>query len=287
MLESESKTKDGIEHAGQSTLKQTSHIVTWLKWIHPDMSAEESAVVSRTIRACYERHGLTETTEKLPVGFEAPTLLTFKEIAQKEPVLAKLMNILDPYMEGEYRSLFCGQTNWNMDNKLTVIDIHNLQVGMQSPLYDLLLKEIWAEFKKNRKERTGLFCDEAHRLVNKKAPQTLAFIVHAFKQFRKYGSFIEIMTQQVNDIISMSTQYASQILANASFKKFLYMDAEWEALAKIQRLSQKELQVVKKRTTRGRGILIAGDTRALIQSEATLDQLEFIDPKQYVKASVI
>lgn len=286
VLDSDSQTKDGIEHAGWMTMQQTSHLGTWLKWIHPDMSAEESAVVSRTVRACYEKHGITETTEQLPVGFEAPTLLTFKEMASKESTLAKLMNILDPYIQGEYRSLFCGQTNWNMDNQLTVIDIHNLQVGMQSPLYDLILKEIWAEFKKDRNERTGLFCDEAHRLVNKNAPQTLEFIVHAFKQFRKYGSFIEIMTQQVNDIISMGTQYASQILANASFKKFLYMDAEWEALAKIQRLSQKELQVVKKKGHRGRGIILAGDTRALIQSESTLDQLAFMDPKQYAKAKM-
>ncbi|WP_268627015.1 VirB4 family type IV secretion system protein [Paenibacillus alvei] len=285
VLDNESDSKDGILHAGWKMLSQTSDIISWLKWIYPSLSAEEASKLSRIVRRCYGYHGILENTESLPNGYEGPTLLTLEKFA-KEEGHDNFVDILDPYTHGEYRSLFCGQTNWNMNDKLNILDIHNLQLGMQSPLYDLLIKDIWAEFKKDRKERTALYCDEAHRMLNINIIQTLEFIVHAFKQFRKYGSFIEIMTQQVGDIISMGIQYAQQILANATFKKFLYMDTEWEQLVKIQKLSERELRVVQRKTKKGKGIIIAGETRAMFQSEATLDQLEFIDPETYAKVRV-
>ncbi|BFH42004.1 VirB4 family type IV secretion system protein [Paenibacillus melissococcoides] len=285
ILDSENDRRDGLAHAGMKMLQQTSDIVSWLRWIHTSMSAEEASKISKVIRECYKKHGIVEKTEHIHSSYEAPTLLTFEYYAKKEG-LDNLVSILEPYIHGEYRSLFCGPTNWDMKNKLTVLDLYNLQLGMQSPLYDLLIRDIWAEFKTDRNERTGLYCDEAHRMLNRDIIQTLIFIVQAFKQFRKYGSYIEIMTQQVGDIIAMGIEYAQQIFANAAFKKYLYMDSEWEHLLKVQHLSDKELKIVQKKTKRGRGVLIAGDTRTLYQSEATLDQLEFIDPDKYTKAQV-
>lgn len=285
IIDSENDRKDGIAHAGMKMLQQTSEIVSWLRWIHTSMSVEEASKISKVVRECYKKHGILDNTEHLHSSYEEPTLLTLEEYAKKEG-LDNLVNILDPYTHGEYRSLFCGPTNWGMNEKLTVLDLNNLQLGMQSPLYDLLIRDIWAEFKKNRNERTGLYCDEAHRMLNRNIIQTLIFIVQAFKQFRKYGSFIEIMTQQVGDIIAMGIEYAQQILANAAFKKYLYMDSEWKSLLQVQKLSDKELKIVQKKTKHGRGVLIAGDTRSLFQSEATLDQLEFIDPENYAKTQV-
>lgn len=284
VLDDENDSKDGVQHAGKKMLQQTADITSWLKWIYPEISREESAIASRLIRQCYAQRGIVESTESIRDDYEEPTLETFAKVAKEEGTLEKLVHILDPFVYGQYKSLFCGPTNWDMNNKLTVLDLNHLEEGMQSPLYDLLMKDIWAEFKKNRNERTGLYCDEAHRMLNPNNLQTLIFIVHAFKQFRKYGSFIEIMTQQVGDIIAMGIQYAQQILANATFKNYLYMDSEWENLLKIQKLSEKELHVITNKTQKGRGILIAGKTRTMFQSEPTLDQWKFIDPKLYEKS---
>lgn len=281
VIDSENDSKDGILHAGKKMLQQTADVTSWLKWIHPEMKREEGSIASRVIRLCYAKHGLTENSEEIHTGYEEPTLLTFEKIAKEEGVLTDLLEILNPYIHGEYKSLFCGQTNWNMNNRLTVLDLNNLQEGMQSPLYDLLLKDIWAEFKKDRNERTALYCDEGHRMLDKNNIMTLIFLVHAFKQFRKYGSYIELMTQQFGDIIAMGIQYAQQILANASIKTYLYMDTEWEELIKVQKLSQKEIDTIRRKSQKGRGVIIAGETRTMFQSEPTLDQWEFIDPKTY------
>ncbi|MNW32175.1 AAA-like domain protein [compost metagenome] len=281
VLDSENNSKDGMLHAGKKMLQQTADITSWLRWVHPEMKREEASQASRIIRLSFAKHGMTENSEEIPLNYEEPTLLTFEEMAKKENVLTDLREILNPYIHGEYKSLFCGPTNWNMNDKLTVLDLNNLEQGMQSPLYDLLLKDIWAEFKKDRNERTALYCDEGHRMLDKNNIMTLIFLVHAFKQFRKYSSYIELMTQQFGDIIAMGIQYAQQILANASIKTYLYMDTEWESLLTVQKLSQKEIDTIRKKSQKGRGVIIAGETRTMFQSEPTLDQWQFIDPKKY------
>lgn len=282
ILDADEDHKDGVAHAGKFMMRQTSDIVSWMKWIYPSMSTEEQGINSRIIRQCFVHHGLKENMEDVPMGYEPPTLDTFSRFAKEEPKLETTLNIFDPYINGEYKSLFNGHTTWDLNHRLTVLDIHNLQAGVQSPVYDLILKDIWNDFKRNRKERKGAYVDEAHRLVNKHDLQTLIFIVNCFKRFRKYGAYIEIITQNVADILAAGQEYAAQILANASFKKFMFMEkSDWEALLQIQTLSEKELRVVKKRVQQGRGVIIAQDQRAFIQSEATMDELKFIDPDKY------
>ncbi|MFM9280892.1 VirB4 family type IV secretion system protein [Paenibacillus jiagnxiensis] len=282
ILDEDDDNKDGISHAGRYMLRKTSDLVSWMRWIHPEMSPEEASLTSRVVRQSFKDHRLLETMEDLPGGYEPPTLSTFERFAKKEPKLETLLNILDPYIHGEYKSLFNGQTTWDLNNKLTVLDIYNLQEEVRRPIYDLIFKDVWSDFKRDRNERTGLYADEAHTLVNKREIQTLVNIVNFYKRFRKYNSYIEIITQNIDDILSVGQEYAAQILANSSFKRYLYMKKnDIEALQKIENLSEKELSVIRKRTSRGRGVIIAEDQRAFIQSEASLDQLAFIDPKTY------
>lgn len=286
VLDADEDDKDGEVHAGKFMLRKTTDMIGWLKWIYPGMDPEESSVASKVIRRCFEFHGLTDKTEDLKAGYEPPVLDTFERFAKEESKLETLLNIMDPYIHGEYKSLFNGQTNWDLADKLTVLDIFDLQEEIQKPLYDLILKDVWTDFKRDRNERAGFRCDEAHRLVNKKDPQaqTLQFIVNCYKRFRKYEKFIEIMTQNIDDILSVGPEYATQILANSTFKRYLYMKKnDWEALQKIETLSKKELGVIKKKVQQGRGIIIAEDQRAFFQSEASLDQLKFIAPKRYAQ----
>lgn len=282
VLDEDEDEKDGTAHAGRFMLRKTSDIVSWTRWIHTEMTAEESSLVSKVIRKSFNHQGLFEKLEDVPMSYEPPTLSTFEMFAKEEPKLETLLNIMDPYIHGEYKSLFNGQTTWDLNNKLTVLDIFNLQKEVQSPIYDLIFNDVWTDFKKNRFERTALYADEAHRLINKKSVQTMEQIVNYYKRFRKYSSYIEIITQNIDDILAVGKEYTAQILANSSFKKYLYMKKnDWEALQLIETLSQKELGVIKKRVQQGRGIIIAEDQRAFIQSEASLDQLEFIDPVKY------
>ncbi|MGY3386814.1 conjugal transfer ATP-binding protein TraC [Paenibacillus polymyxa] len=284
ILDDDDDKKDGTNHAGRFMLKKTSDVVTWTKWIYRDQSPEETSLISRAVRQCYKHQGLDETMEHLPDGYIPPTLETFKKIAKNEPKLSTTLNILDPYIDGEYKSLFNGQTSWDLNDRLTILDIANVQKEVQQPLYDLIFKEVWSDFKRDRNERTALYADEAHQLVNKRDPQSLDYIVNCYKRFRKYMSYIEIITQNIDDILSVGRDAATQILANSSFKKYLYMQKkDLEALQEIETISKKELSVIRKKSNKGRGIVVVDDHRAFIQSEASLDQLAFIDPKLYAQ----
>lgn len=283
ILDTDDEENDGEIHAGKYMLRKTSDIVSWFKWVYPEMSAEESSIISRAVRKTFQDAGIVANTEVIPQYYEHPTLSDFEKHIQNEPKLDVFRNVLEPYIHGEYASLFNGQTNWDLDNRLTVLDIQRLQEGVRGPVYDLLLKFISEEFKKDRDEPCALYMDEGHVMANPKNPQTLDFVVDCYKRFRKYSNYIELITQQVNDVLRMKDQ-AAQILANSTFKKYMYMKkSDAEALLQVENLSEKEIQFIMQRERQGRGIVIAEDQRCFFQSDASLDQLKFIAPKQYEK----
>ena len=54
--------------------------------------------------------------------------------------------------------MFNGQTNWDPNKAIKVSDIHELSEGVQKPMMDLLLKDLWEEVKRDRDEPVGLIC---------------------------------------------------------------------------------------------------------------------------------
>jgi len=102
---------DGEIHAGRYMMRKTSDIVTWFKWLHPDMDAEEASIISRYIRQTYQSFGISATTEQMPDRYIHPTLSDFYQLAKEEPKLSSFINIIEPYVYAEYASLFNGQTN--------------------------------------------------------------------------------------------------------------------------------------------------------------------------------
>ena len=67
------------------------------------------------------------------------------------------------------------KTNWDLNKAINVLDIHELSEGVQKPMMDLLLKDLWEEVKRDRNEPVGLIVDELWKLADKKYPQTMEF----------------------------------------------------------------------------------------------------------------
>jgi type IV secretory pathway VirB4 component len=188
--------------------------------------------------------------------------------------------------------MFNGQTNWSMDTQLTVLDINTLSEVVQPPMMHLLLLDIWEYFKRDRKEKKGLYVDEAWKLASPDNPQTLKFLFEMAKRIRKYGGYLTTITQNVEDFFNSGSgakNYGQAIFDNAFFKMFLGLsEKDYKTLTDTGfTFSRKEERILKRRKSKGRGVYIIGSTRVEIQTTPLLDELRFIDPAEFKKVSTM
>jgi conjugal transfer ATP-binding protein TraC len=264
--------------------RKIDDMMSFFRWIVPDMSPEENSLLVQAIEGCYSDYGLhiknidfglvqTKDQYSLPKVF--PTLSDLEKRLEKEPRLERVKTVLQPFINGAYSQMFNGQTNWSMENKITVFDISELSQQVQKPLMDLLLKELWEEIKKDRNERKGLYVDEAWLLADAKNPQTLDFMRGIAKRIRKYGGYLTTITQNVADFFAVG-EYGRVIYNASKFKTFFLMsEDDVNALSRIERLSEKEYELLGDEKEKGNGIHLIGSTKLEIQVKATDDEIEY------------
>lgn len=279
------------ENVGQYLQRKIADMIPFFRYIYPKMDSTEEAELSEAIRLTYERKsGLTFLSTELPD--EYPTLSDLYETCQDQifDSLGNFIRNLKPYVIGLYKNMFNGQTNWSMDSDITVLDIHSLSDVIQPQMMYLLLQDIWEYIKINREEEKGLYVDEAWKLASPDNPQTLKFLFEMAKRIRKYGGYLTTITQNVMDFFSAgegSRNYGQAIFDNAFFKVFLGLsENDYTALIKAGfSFSRKEERILKRKKSKGRGIYVVGSTRVELQSSPILDELQFIDPKEYKRLS--
>lgn len=277
-------------------------LITFFKWIIPEMTAFEIALLEEDLRDSYEKFGLTINSTELPDIF--PTLDTLDEV-MKEKISNKdlsqkirdarenILATLNPYIHGTYSTLFNGQTSWDYKSH-TIFDVSNTPEAVQNPLYELLLKDTWQFCKKDgtldrmeRKVLKKIVIDEEHRFADENNPLTLKFIsTELLKQGRKFGINVVHATQNIVDLTSIK-KYGQGIIDNSFFKIFFRLgENDHEAAKKLYRLSDEEMKIIrgngsKRKGSKGKGIFMQGSQRVLFQSRASKFELEIIDPDQY------
>ena len=108
----------------------------------------------------------------------------------------------------------------DLNKAINVLDIHELSEGVQKPMMNLLLKDLWEEVKRDRNEPVGLIVDELWKLADKKYPQTMEFVRNMGKRIRKYEGFLLVATQNVSDFIAAG-EYGTAVINNCQFKTIM------------------------------------------------------------------
>lgn len=273
-------------------------LIVFFKWIVPDMTPYDESIMEECIRKAYEKCGLTFESKELPKEF--CTMSTLDEVMQnkincstsdmEKERTTYLQACLKPYVTGTYSFLFNGQTNWDFDF-FTVFDISNIPDAVKKPLYDILLKDTWQFCKKDGTQsptRKDVYVDECHEFADPKNPQTLMFLsTKLSKQGRGFGVRLITATQNLPDFLSIP-RYGQAIIDNSYFKLFMRLgESDIPVAEKLFKFSDKELKILKgaggKKGSKGKGIFIVGSQRVVIQTRATKDELEIIDPDQFEK----
>ncbi|EPQ9603967.1 VirB4 family type IV secretion system protein [Staphylococcus pseudintermedius] len=265
---------------GDYLRRKLSLLMNFFQWIYDDMSMTEKSTLQTVITEIYKMYNITFDTVELKPNQQFPTMSDLKGKILEEDTwsntLEDFLKAIEPYVTGTYATLFNGQTNYNYDSPINVVDIHELDPDIQKPVFDIILQELWEEIKKDRNERVGLYVDEAWYLSDEKHQQTMEFLRNIAKRIRKYGGYCVTITQEVDDFVSTG-KYGKSIIKNA-FVKTLFQLTEDDImqLEKFMVLSKAEKDRILRGTKKGEAVQIVGKKKIMLDVDYTEYETEIL-----------
>ncbi len=148
---------------------------------------------------------------------------------KQPPIMGDLMNVLEgmdggdrlalrlsKYVNGTFGKVFNNYTNIDINNKLTVISIRDLEDALKTPAMMNVLNWIWTKVRSHKKKRM-LACDEAWIMFQNET--SAEFLFGLTKRARKYGLWITVISQDIEDFVR--SKYGKPIISNCALQILL------------------------------------------------------------------
>ena len=220
----------------------------------------------------YALKGITHDNESLedpdnPGQYrEMPVLGDLYEVLIKDNQTKRMANILNRLVHGS-ASTFSQQTNVNLDNRYTVLDISELSGDLLSVGMFVALDFVWDKSKENRTVEKAIFIDECWQLIGGSGNRLAAeFVLEIFKIIRGYGGSAVCATQDLNDFFALDDgKYGKGIINNCKTKIVLNLeDEEAQRVQSILRLSEAELMEIT-HFERGNGLISTNNNNISVE----------------------
>lgn len=236
----------------------------------PILSPVEEADLDQALIDTYARAGITN--DPLTHNTIPPTINdlydTLLHSAGTGPQLAQRLR---KYTTGTFAGIFSQQSNVDINNKMVVFNIRDLEDELRPVAMYIVLNYIWNKTKSDMRKRM-LIVDEAWQLM--KYEDSANFMFSLAKRARKYYLGLTTISQDVEDF--MSSRMGRAIVANASMQILLKQSTSAvDVLAAIFHLTSEE----QKRLTQfpvGQGLLFAGQNHVHIQVIASPTETSLI-----------
>ncbi|MFB6226086.1 MAG: VirB4-like conjugal transfer ATPase, CD1110 family [Candidatus Paceibacteria bacterium] len=285
-LSSESNVNpfDLPEPVGQETSTEDiirSAVITLkglLKIMFGGLSTEEDAILDQALLQTYAKKDITPDSDLSTV--DPPIMQDLKEVLEGMEGAEDLVTKLTKYTDGTFSGLFNSPTNVNMDNRLVVFTVRDLEDELRPMAIYNLVNYIWNRVRSEMKKRL-LIIDEGWWMMMHE--ESAKFIFSLVKRARKYYLGVTMITQDVNDFLN--SQYGQAIVTNSSLN--LLMKQDPSAIDNIQEtfmLTEGEKYLLLESDV-GEGIFFAGRKHAAIKVVAsyTEDQLVTTNPEQLME----
>lgn len=280
------KADKSVEELLDGSTLEKSELAAKIQRLHiffslliPDMSHEEKQLLDEALIKTYALKGITHDNDSLYASEntdqyrEMPVLGDLYEILIKDTQTKRMANILNRLVHGS-ASTFSQQTNVNLDNKYTVLDISELSGDLLSVGMFVALEYVWDKAKENRTIEKTIFIDECWQLIGGSGNRLAAeFVFEIFKIIRGYGGSAVCATQDLNDFFSLDDgKYGKGIINSCKTKIVLNLeDEEAQRVQSILRLSEAELMEIT-HFERGNGLISTNNNN--ISVEFKCSQLE-------------
>ena len=225
----------------------------------------ERAVLDRAIYRTYAEAGITR--DAATHGRPAPLLEDLHAVLSRMPgeVATSLAVRLERYVEGSLGAgLLAGPTNVELDRRLVVFNIQQLEDELRPLAIHLIAGWVWARVRRERRPRL-LVIDEAWSLL--RYAEGGAFVAAMARRARKYYLGLVTITQQVADLADEG--YGETILSNAAQVLLLKQKADTiDAATARFRLTADERQLLLG-ADKGEGLLLVRGNRIPLQVVAS------------------
>lgn len=249
----------------------------------PDMNHEERQLLDESLIQTYNRKGITHNNESLfdpinPSSYkEMPILEDVFNILKDNPDTRRLANIMNRLVHGS-ASTFNQQTNVNLDNKYTVLDISELTGDLLTVGMFVALDFVWDKAKEDRTVEKAIFIDETWQLIGASSNRLAAeFVLEIFKIIRGYGGAAITATQDLNDFFALEDgKYGKGIINNSKTKIVLNLeDEEAMRVQSILHLSEAETMAIT-HFERGNGLISTNNNNITVEFKASELEKELI-----------
>ena len=148
---------------------------------------------------------------------------------KQPPLMEDLMNVLNgmewweqvwlrlsKYATGTFGKLFNNHTNVDINNRITVFSIRDLEDALKTPAMYNVLNFIWTKVRSLKRQRL-LVCDEAWIMLQNDVSANFMFSMT--KRARKYWLWITTISQDIEDFVR--SPYGKPIVSNSSVQILL------------------------------------------------------------------
>ncbi len=271
----------GVEKSLLAAKIQRLHI--FFSLLIPDMSHEERQLLDDALIRTYTNLGITHDNATLedpkhPGKYRTmPVLGDLYDTLKEVPDTKRLANIINRLVHGSART-FNQQTNVNLDNKYTVLDISELTGDLLTVGMFVALDYVWDKAKENRTEEKAIFIDECWQLIGANSNRLAAeFVLEIFKIIRGYGGSAICATQDINDFFALEDgKYGKGIINNAKTKILLNLeDEEARRVQSLLHLSEAEVMEIT-HFERGSGLISTNNNNVTVEIKCSQLEKELI-----------
>ena len=279
---------DAIEEQSYLSMKIDSLLI-FFSIIMPEMTNIEEQLLDEALVKTYSDFGITNDNSTLwdplrPGQFRSmPILGDLYENLKSNPKAERLAIVLSRFVHGSAKS-FNHQTNVDLSNPYTVIDLSYLKKKLLSAGMFIATDLIWDLARQNRLKQKAIVIDEAWQLIgSNSSPQAAEFLVEMAKIGRAYNTAILFASQDINDFFSLEGgKYGKAILSNSKTKIILNLEPhEAETCGEVLNLTATELHKIKN-FDRGHGLLSSSGNNIAVhfQASALENSLITTDPEE-------
>lgn len=249
----------------------------------PDMSYEEKQLLDEAIVRTYNQFGITHDNASLedpqrPGQYKKmPILGDLHELLKASPETKRLANILNRLVHGS-ASTFNQQTNVDLRNKYTVIDISELSGDLLSVGMFTGLDYIFDVVKADRTTEKMVFIPEMWKLIGSGSNRDVAnYVLEIFKIIRGYGGGAVADTQDLSDFLALEDgKYGRGILNVCKTKIILNMeDDEARKVQETLHLTDTEIMNIT-HFQRGSGLISTNNNNVTVEFRCSEVEKELI-----------
>lgn len=207
---------EDIEYEKWDLLRsQIMNLIWFIKLLIWKTTTEEEAILDKALQSTYALKWFSIDDSsyewKIPPKME-DLMNTLNWMQWWETMWLKLSK----YVTWTFGKVFNDYTNIDINNKITVISIRDLEEALKTPAMFNVLNFIWTKVRTQKKKRL-LVCDEARIMLQSEISAN--FLFWLIKRARKYWLWITTISQDIEDFVR--SKYWKPIISNSSLQILL------------------------------------------------------------------